>query len=137
MQSVPASVIAACVLCATLGFGQSAKPDSNTYDSGRMWARLAQPQKTGYILGFLHAASLWASENQKHSLDPSGSLVSKFPSTSTVGEIIESVDHFYREPTNRCVPVFMVLTWVQRKEHGDSDAKLREYELSLRSGCPR
>jgi hypothetical protein len=102
-----------------------------------MWTHLAQPQKTGYIWGFFHATSLWASENEKHSVNPSDSFVSKFPSTSIVGEIIESVDRFYREPTNRCVPVFMVLTLVQRKELGESDAKRHEYELRLRSGCSK
>jgi len=137
MQPAHVRVFAVTLFCAAISFGQSSKSEYAAYDSGRMWTRLTEAQKTGYLLGLFHATSLWASENQKHSVNPSDSFLSKFPSTSSTGEISELVDRFYREPTNRCVPVFMVLTWIQRKERGESDAKLGEYEFTLRSSCPK
>jgi hypothetical protein len=132
VKLLAASTLWFTVLCS----GQNSEPSAD-FNTGRMWARLSHSEKLMYLTGFVSAAGLWKSENERHAVKGDDSWISKFPLDFTLGEVVESVNRFYIEPTNRRIPLFMALTWVQLKSGGTSDAKLKEYEAKLRSGLAK
>ena len=126
--------------------------------TGRNWVRLSTPEKIAWISGYSEARITWeveirqktpgcmeeASFKQRGCLNPDGtrSHVFYFPVSLTLGEISESLDHLYSEPTNRLIPVVQGLAWVYLKGQGASEAALKQWESTMRacfvngSTCP-
>lgn len=126
---------------------------------GREWVRLSGPEKIAWISGFSEARVVWEAEVRLNTLGcmdaadikrglpckyPNGTTSSafSFPRSLTVGEISESLDQFYSEPTNRVIPILFAFDWVDLKAHGAPDAALKAWESTMRactadaSTCP-
>jgi hypothetical protein len=127
--------------------------------TGREWLRLSVPEKIAWVAGFYEARLVWEEEvrlNTPGCIDgadikrglpckyPNGTTSSafSFPRSLTLGEISESLDQFYSEPTNRVIPIFFAFYWVDLKAHGVPEAALKAWESTMRactadaSTCP-
>jgi len=82
----------------------------------------------------MEAVYMWKAELmvdcQKEGKD---SMAVRLPQSMTIGEVVESLDRFYGEPTNRIIPAFYALEWVNLKSHGASEAALRGWESNQRA----
>ena len=99
---------------------------------GRLWVNVSRDNKVGWVTGFMEAAALWQADTPKKD-----NMAADLPFDLTNGEVMESLDKFYEEPTNRRILIVFALTWVNRKATGASFQALEDYAALLRSKAPR
>jgi hypothetical protein len=86
--------------------------------------------KIAWVAGYMDAAALWEAEAE--SRGDRNSLAAMIPLKLTVGEVVESLNQFYAEPTNRRIKIIFALDWVREKAAGTDEESLRRYAESLR-----
>ncbi len=111
--------------------------------NGRVWVALGAGEKTAWIYGFMDAALEWQADMmliiRQNGKDPFAEenqpkkLPFSLPRSLTFGEIVESLDRFYAEPTNRVIPIAFALSWVDLKAKGVPETALKEWEASSRA----
>lgn len=102
--------------------------------NGRLWIAFPSDDKLAWLTGFMEAHLLWSADMspQKQSGELN-SIVFNIPTSLTVGELSESLDRFYSEPTNRIIPIVYALTWVDLKTKGAAASALNGWEEKARS----
>jgi hypothetical protein len=111
--------------------------------NGRTWLALTRVEKNAWINGFMEAAYMWQGDImlrlRKDGKDPFAaenhhdSIVFDLPRSLTFGEISESLDRLYAEPTNRIIPIIYAFPWVDLKAKGVSESGLKDWEARTRA----
>lgn len=100
--------------------------------NGRSWKQFSRTTKDAYVSGLNNGNVL--TMMMYANFDPK-QLRSEFalmPAGLTIGEVVDSLDLFFQEPTNAPIPVGFALTYVRRKAEGASEADLKELGATLR-----
>jgi hypothetical protein len=107
--------------------------------NGRAWSELKPAIKIAWLTGVYEAVFVWGIDLQLLQRDnlPKGfkdvnAIFLNFPNSLTFGEIGESLDAFYTEPTNRRIPVLYALNWVKLKADGVPVQALKDWEAGMR-----
>jgi hypothetical protein len=92
--------------------------------NGRGWLADTVMEKLNYIYGMSDVARNFKCE----------SISDLWPGSekATYMEIVQIVDQFYADASNRAVPVLYALGWVKMKLRGDTPAALEKFAASLR-----
>jgi hypothetical protein len=136
---------------ATTVVGQRGNSEANPQEpgktqrllNGRAWLALTPVEKNAWINGFMEAAYMWQGDImlrlRKDGKDPFAaenhhdSIVFDLPRSLTLGEISESLDRLYAEPTNRIIPIIYAFPWVDLKAKGVSESGLKDWEARSRA----
>jgi hypothetical protein len=91
--------------------------------NGRGWNAFPATMKAGYLLGLSEGSGFVKAD--------AGLL----PISMTFRELSDSLDLFFKEPTNGVIPVTFALMYVKRKALGANEAELNELEAAARKAA--
>jgi hypothetical protein len=105
--------------------------------NGRLWNVSSHDLKLGFVLGVSEGSSDASLEVLCNTLKNTEMCKNTDdfvpgPKNLKTGEIVKSLDAFFREPANATIPVAFALRYVKRKAQGATDAELKAFEGTLR-----
>jgi hypothetical protein len=111
----------AFVLAATLILAQPSDPDKTMGEfNGRFWNGSDSSLRTGYVLGYFAGFNYlkpWVDKSRR--LQPI-----EFKGNPLVGEVVQGLTDFYKDPANVMIPIYAAMAWVTAKFNGRPQAEL-------------
>ena len=126
-------LILSVVFVLTISLHAQIPEDQQTLGSlnGRLWISMSRELKVAFIGGFLEAFRACMLSSDLSELRGAVGVGSMIGAKMNIGEYQESLDGFYLEPTNRQIPIFLVMNWSAMKSKGASEKELKEYEIKM------
>lgn len=134
------------LLVTTVALAQAQAPtESEIYYSGgspngRFWVRRTQREKIVWLFGYSDGVKTAAAF--VYGAEPTNKLLQQFvldlqPTDKlTTTEIVEGIDHFYRDtPENAPVPVAGAMGYVRKKAEGARQSELDDLASSMRKAA--
>jgi hypothetical protein len=116
-----------------LAIASAVAEDSN----GRTWRGFPEAVKTGYLIGLSDGILAGAESGcfkvlSSACFGATGELGRSAFGQSTMGEIVEGVNDFYRDPANIQIPILNAMKYFQLKIHGAKPEELAQIVADTR-----